>query len=79
MHLVIWFFHELFHNSQHMLRMGQRESTRTNVPKGTLTSLKKYLYKFYMNGGNVHYARKFHNVIYQSLFDVPIDQVNAFS
>ena len=64
----------MLHNSQH----AQRESTRTNVPKGTLTSLEKYLYKFYMNGGNVRDARKFHNVIYQSLFDVPIDQVNAF-
>ena len=58
--------------------MGQRESTRTNVPKGTLTSLKRYLYKFYMNAGNVRNARKFFYVIYLSLFDVPIDQVNAF-
>ena len=58
--------------------MCQPKSTRTNVPKRTLTSLNKDLYKFHMNRGNVRDAKRFHNVIYQSLFDVPIDQANAF-
>ena len=58
--------------------MRESKSTRTNVPKRTLTSLKEDLYKFHMNGGNVRDAKMFHNVIYQNLFDVPIDQVNSF-
>ena len=43
----------------------------------TLTSLKD-LYKFHMNGDNEHDVKSFHNVIYRSLFDVPIYQVNPF-
>ena len=58
--------------------MRQPKITRTNVPKRTLTSLKEELYKCHMNGGNVRDAKRFHNVIYQNLFDVPIDQVNSF-
>ena len=58
--------------------MRESKSTRTNVPKRTLTSLKEDLYKFHMNVGNVRDAKRFHNVIYQNLFDVPIDQVNSF-
>ena len=58
--------------------MRQPKSTRTNVPKRTLASRKEDLYKFHMNGGNVRDAKTFHNVIYQNLFDVPIDQVNSF-
>ena len=58
--------------------MRQPKSTRTNVPKRTLTSLNEDLYKFYMNDSNMRDAKRFGNVIYQSLFDVPIDQVNAF-
>ena len=58
--------------------MRQPKSTSTNVPKRTLTSLKEDLYKFHMNGGNVRDAKRFPNVIYQNLFDVPIDQVNSF-
>ena len=50
----------------------------TNVPKRTLTSLKEELYRFHMNGGNVRDAKRFNNVIYESLFDVLTDQVNAF-
>ena len=58
--------------------MRQLKSTRTNVPKRTLTPLDEEVYKFYMNGSNMRDAKRFDNVIYQSLFDVPIDQVNAF-
>ena len=58
--------------------MRQPKSTRTNVPKRTLTLLKEDLYKFHMNGGNVRDVKRFPNVIYQNLFDVPIDQVNSF-
>ena len=58
--------------------MRQPKSTRTNVPKRTLISLNEDLYKFEMNGGNMRDAKRFHNVIYHNLFDVPIDQVNAF-
>ena len=58
--------------------MCQPKSTRTNVPKRTLTLLKEDLYKFHMNGGNVRDSKRFPNVIYQNLFDVPIDQVNSF-
>ena len=53
-------------------------STPTNVPKRILASLKEDLYKFHMNGCNVRDAKRFHNVIFQRLFDVPMDQVNAF-
>ena len=58
--------------------MRQLKSTRTNVPKRTLTSLNEDLYKFYMNGSNMRDAKRFDNVIYQSIFDVPTDPVNAF-
>ena len=58
--------------------MREPKSIHTNIPKKTLTSLKKDLYKFHMNGGNMRDVKRFHNVIYQSLFGVPIDQVNAF-
>lgn len=58
--------------------MYQPNSACTNVPKRTLTSLKEEIFKFHLNDGNVHDAKRFHNVIYQNLFDVSIDQVNNF-
>ena len=56
----------------------QPKSTRTNVPKRTLTSLKEDLHIFQVNGGNVRDAKIYRNIIYQKLFDLPIDQVNVF-
>ena len=58
--------------------MRQPKSTRTNVPKRTLASLKEDLYKFQMNGDNVRDAKRFHNVIYWNLFDAQVDEVNSF-
>ena len=58
--------------------MCQPKSTRTNVPKRTMTSLKEDLYKFHMNGGNVRDVKEFNNVIYRNLFDVTIGQANSF-
>ena len=54
------------------------QSKRNASSPRTLESLKSDLQKFRNNGGNIKDAKLYNNVIDETMFDVPINQVSLY-